>query len=100
MTHIEALREAIERLHGGTATHHESVPVKEVFRGQTVWDGIVEVFKLDGHPKTDRVYAWFHDPGDGSEPQHVTVLHVDPALTPLKAVQAFIVGGYSNAETA
>jgi len=46
--YIDELREAIHKLHGGTATHTESVPVKEVFNGQTVWDGVVEVFRLDG----------------------------------------------------
>jgi hypothetical protein len=43
MASIEELRDAIHRLHGGEATHRESVPVKETFNGETVWDGIVEV---------------------------------------------------------
>ena len=51
MSHIEELREAIHKLHSAKATHRESVPVKEVFNGETVWDGIVEVFHLEGHPK-------------------------------------------------
>ncbi len=101
MSHIDELRDVIHNLHGGEATHHESVPVTEVFRGQTVWDGVVEVFHLKGHPKTDKVYAWLHDTGDpGAPPQHVTVLHIRPALTPLDAVRAFIVGGFANAQTA
>ena len=36
----------IRQLHGVKATHLKSVPVKEAFNGQTVWDGIVEVFHL------------------------------------------------------
>ena len=101
MTHIEELREAIHRLHGGQATHHESVPVKEVFNGETVWDGIVEVFHLKGHPKTDTVYAWMHDTGDPEKPfRHVTVLRINPALSPLAAVRAFIVQEFrANAPT-
>jgi hypothetical protein len=92
MTHIEELREAIRKLHGVEATHRESVPVKEVFNGQTVWDGIVEVFHLEGHPKTDTVYAWLHDTGNPERPvQPVTVLHIHPALSPVAAVRAFIV---------
>jgi hypothetical protein len=97
MTHIESLGEAIYKLHGVEATHRESVPVKETWKGQTIWDGIVEVFDLHGHPETDRAYAWLHDTGDPTKPLPVTVLHIDPALSPAKAVQAFIVQGYGNA---
>ncbi len=92
MSHIDELRDVIHKLHGVKATHSESVPVKEVFQGQTVWDGIVEVFHIEGHPLTDRVYAWMHDTGNPDKPKkHVTVLHVDPALSPVKAVRAFII---------
>ena len=45
---------AINKLHGGKARHIESVPVTELFNRQVVWDGVVEVFKLKGHPKTDK----------------------------------------------
>jgi hypothetical protein len=91
MSHIEELQSVIHKLHGAEATHRESVSVKETWQGRTVWDGIVEVFHLKGHPKTDKVYAWLHDTGEpGSAPQHITVLHIHPALTPLDAVRAFI----------
>jgi hypothetical protein len=95
MTHIEILQEAIHKLHGVTATHAESVPVKEEFQGKTVWDGVVEVFHLYGHPKTDKAYAWMHDTGARFHP--VTVLHIHPALTPAAAVRAFIVQEFRNA---
>jgi hypothetical protein len=92
MASIEELRDAIHRLHGGEATHRESVPVKETFNGETVWDGIVEVFHLKNHPKTDTVYAWMHDTGDPEQPfRPVTVLRIHPALSPVAAVRAFIV---------
>jgi hypothetical protein len=97
MTTIEALRGVIRKLHGVDATHRESVPVKETWNGETIWDGIVEVFDLHGHPDTDTAYAWLHDTGDPAKPRPVTVLHIDPALSPAKAVRAFIVQGYSNA---
>jgi hypothetical protein len=101
VSHIDDLRDAIHQLHGVTATHSESVPVKEVFQGQTVWDGVVEVFHLEGHPLTDKVYAWLHDTGDPEKPfRHVTVLHVHPALSPAKAVRAFIVQEFRNAQPA
>ena len=91
---IAAFKAAIEELHKAKATHIESVPVKEEFRGKTVWDGIVEVFHLEGHPKTDKAYAWWHDTGDPDNPQLVTVLHIHPALTPAGAVRAFIVNEF------
>jgi hypothetical protein len=90
--HIQELQDTIRKLHGVESTHTESVPVKEVFNGKTVWEGIVEVFHLEGHPLTDKVYAWLHDTGDPDKPfRHVTVLHIPPALSPVAAVRAFIV---------
>jgi hypothetical protein len=101
MTVIEELADVIHKLHGVKATHVESVSVHETFQGKTVWDGIVEVFHLEGHPKTDTAYAWLHDTGDPAKPhQHVTVLRIHPALSPLAAVQAFIVQEVRNAQTA
>jgi hypothetical protein len=44
------LRRAIESQHGGTATLVQAVPVKETFESQTVWEGVVHVFDLEGHP--------------------------------------------------
>ena len=97
MSHyIEQLRETIRRLHGAESTHVESVPVKEVFQGQTVWEGIVEVFDLKGHPKASRAYAWTHD-AEGGKKCDVTVLHVPPIDSPLKAVQAAILQDYREA---
>jgi hypothetical protein len=95
---IEELQGVIQKLHGVKATHRESVPVKETWKGKTIWDGVVEVFDLHGHPLTDTVYAWLHDTGDPKNPLPVTVLHIDPALSPAKAVRAFIIQEYDNAE--
>ena len=91
MNDIDELRDVIRKLHGVEAAHIETVPVKETFQGQTVWEGHVEVFDVD-HPKTSRIYAWSHDTDDPASPRrHVTVLHLPPAITPLRAVQASIV---------
>lgn len=56
--YIQELQDVIRKLHGVESRHIESVPVKETFKGKTVWDGIVEVFELHGHPKASKVYAW------------------------------------------
>jgi hypothetical protein len=97
MSHIQDLREVIQRLHGAEAKHVESVPVKEQHKGKTVWDGVVEVFDLIGHPKTHRVYAWAHDAETGK--RHVTVLHIPPVISPETAVRAAIIQEYRNAQS-
>jgi len=91
MTYIEELREVILRLHGVESTHVASVPVKETFQGRTVWDGIVEVFELIGHPTAPKLYAWSHDTDDEDNPKrHVTVLYSHPVTSPVLAVRAAI----------
>jgi|HubBroStandDraft_6_1064221.scaffolds.fasta_scaffold214732_3 hypothetical protein len=41
-----------------TATLAQSAPVLETFEGKPVWEGVVHVFDLAGHPTATRVYAW------------------------------------------
>lgn len=90
--YIGELRDVIRTLHGVESRHIESVPVKETFEGKTVWEGVVEVFELIGHPKAQKVYAWAHDTDDPKQPRrHVTVLHIPPVTSPLLAVRAAIV---------
>lgn len=92
MSYLDELRGVIRRLHGVEAVHVESVPVKETFRGKTVWEGIVEVFEIHGHPKAPKVYAWSHETDDPKKPKrHVTVLHIAPILSAEAAVKAAIV---------
>ena len=97
MTYHEELRDVIHKLHGAKATHVESVPVTEAFKGETIWDGVVEVFDLHDHPQTHRAYAWSHDT-DGKGKRHVTVLHIPPAISPETAVRAALVQEYRNAQ--
>jgi hypothetical protein len=99
MTHIEQLQGVIRELHGVESTHCESVAVKEVFNGQTIWDGIVEVFDLHGHPTAERVYAWSHETDDPANPtRHVTVLHGGKITSALDAVRAAIVQEFRSLE--
>jgi hypothetical protein len=92
MNHIEELRDVIRRLHGVESTHISSVPVKETFQGRTVWEGVVEVFELIGHPKASKLYAWSHATDDVANAQrHVTVLHSHPVTSPALAVRAAII---------
>jgi hypothetical protein len=96
MSYIHELRDVIVRLHGAEAKHVQSVPVVEQHQGQTVWDGVVEVFDLIGHPKTHRVYAWAHETENAGKPKHVTVLHIAPVTSPETAVRAAIIQEYRN----
>jgi hypothetical protein len=57
---IEALAKAMLDLHSCKAMWVESVPVKEVFEGKTIWEGIVQVFEVD-HSKSRLCYAWSHE---------------------------------------
>ncbi len=95
------MQDVIRKLHGAEATHVESVPVKETFQGKTVWEGIVEVFDLHGHPKATRVYAWAHETDDPQKPRrHVAVLHIHPVTSPVLAVRAAIAQEFRNLGTA
>jgi hypothetical protein len=55
---IAKLKEAVETMHRCKAVHVGSEPVIELFQGQVAWDGVVEIFDLNGHPKAKRCYAW------------------------------------------
>jgi len=47
---VKVLKKAVFNLHGCKSKWIESVPVREVFQGQTVWEGVVQVFELTDHP--------------------------------------------------
>lgn len=87
---IAALQKAIRDLHGCASAWIEAVPVKEVFQGQAVWEGTVQVFELHGHPTANRCYAWSHAT-KGQRRRFVAVLHQGPVDSPEEAVRAAIV---------
>ncbi len=82
----------VQQLHNCGAEWRETVPVHEAFRGQTVWQGEVEVFDLTGHPKAKRAYGWSHRDGVNDEGERfVTVLEIPPVESALTAVRVSIV---------
>jgi hypothetical protein len=90
--YLARLKVAIEHLHNCGANWCESVPVHEVFRGQTVWKGEVEVFGLYGHARARICYGWSHPEGEDDKGERfVTVLHMPPVNSPETAVRASIV---------
>lgn len=85
------LKRAVEAQHGCTAALIQSVPVHETFDGKTVWDGVVHVFQIHGHPKATKAYAW-SAPIEGSDKRRFfAVLHLPPITSPVEAVRAAII---------
>jgi hypothetical protein len=92
---LRELRLAVEHLHGCKARHLRSEPVKEVFEGMTVWEGIVEVFELSGHSQAKLCYSWKHWKDDqGQQTRIVNVPGVSPIDSPVAAVMAAIVADH------
>jgi len=87
--HIERVKLALEHLHNCTAIYRATVPVREVFRGQTVWEGDVEVFDLTGHQKAKRAYGWSETPPNGE--RFFAVLETPQIKSALDAVRVSIV---------
>lgn len=85
---IENIAKAVEASAGCPATHVESVVVVETFRGQTMWDGMVEVFTITGHAKAKRAYGW--RTGTGKDASYTAVLELPPVDSPNTAVRAAI----------
>ena len=79
---------AVSQLHNCGAMYRETVAVREVVHGGTVWQGNVEVFDLNGHPEAKRAYAWSHPEMDAAKPtRFVSVLEVPPVNSARTAVQ-------------
>jgi hypothetical protein len=59
-----------------------------------VWDGVVETFQLDGHPKTKRAYAWVTpSTSKKEEPQYTIILGLPPVNSAQDAVKVAVLGG-------
>lgn len=89
MDYLAELKHAIRQSHGCDASHVQTVPVKEIFRGQTVWDGEVEAFEITSHPKAKYCYAWGHPIKKGPR-EITTVLGIPPVVSAETAVRAAI----------
>ena len=95
--YVERLQLAVEHLHGCRAEHSAAVPVHEVFRGETVWQGDVEVFDLNGHAKGKLCSACSHADGqDDADERFVAVLEIPPVDSAVTAVRMQIVKDSKN----
>ena len=87
----DQLKRAVVSQHGGAATFVQSVPIHEEHKGQTVWNGAVQVYDLADSPSgATRAYAWSYGLPDGKRRLFV-VLHTGLITGPREAVRAAIV---------
>lgn len=82
---------AVETQHSCRATLSQTVPVREAFQGQAVWEGVVHVFDLKDHPTATRAYAWSSAIDGSKKRRYYAVLGIGAIKTPLDAVRAAIV---------
>ena len=87
----EELKKVIERLHNCVAQFLKTFHVREIFQGNPVWEGIVFVFALEGHPQADKCYAWSSPIEGSTKRRYYAVLHIPPIDSPEKAVRASII---------
>ena len=90
--YLAQVQVAVSQLHNCGAVWRETVSVHEIFKGETIWQGDVEVFDLQGHPKAKRAYAWSHLGGKQDErTRFVAVLEIPPVESAETAVRVQIV---------
>jgi hypothetical protein len=101
MTEVDAteLQKVVETMHNCVATLTQSIPVKEEASSAVVWEGVVYVFDIKGHPTATRAYAWSSPIKGRDKRQFFAVLKLPPIESPIDAVRAVIAKeqGYSNA---
>ena len=86
---IQLLQEAVQRLYKCEALYMETVVVHEKFQNKTIWEGVVDVFKLHGHPKSNRCFAWIQH--NGNSVRYVALLDSAGVTSPATAVRASII---------
>lgn len=88
---LAELKQAVESQHGGRAKFRHAVSVREVFKGQPVWEGMVHIFDLEGHPSAVCAYAWSSPIKGSTKRRFFAVLHIPPVTSAVQAVRAAIV---------
>src|SRR3954447_11974431 len=91
------LKAAIERLHGVTAhlAYIDVLPTRR--QAQSLCEGIVFVFDLEGHPEAKQAYGWTSPVGNGDERPFHVVLQVPPIASVQDAVRSVTLAGSQSA---
>jgi hypothetical protein len=92
----DQLQRVVESMHSCRAMLAQSVPVRETFQGQPVWEGVVHVFYLESHPKASRAYAWSSAIEGSDKRRFFAILQLGAIMSPVDAVQAAIVAEYKR----
>jgi hypothetical protein len=87
-TYLDNLGMAVRVAHGVEAHHEGSVRVHVVRDGDTIWEGYVEIYTLQGHPEASQAFAWGRE--DEEEVHFISILNVAPIRSPTDAVRAAI----------
>jgi hypothetical protein len=91
---IEKFKLLLESEFHCKARHVASTPVFEVFRGNVIWDGIVETFDIEGYPKAKRCYVFpFTDDDKPNAPAGKIIFEIPPVDSPQSAVKVAIANG-------
>lgn len=61
-----------------------------------MWEGVVHVFDLAGHPTATRAYAWSSPIEGSTKRRFFAVLHTERINSPLEAVRAAIVAEHKQ----
>jgi hypothetical protein len=88
---IPELKRHVEASHNCTAKFYKKEPVVKRFKGQTVWDGTVNIFRLENHPTAKWCYAWTTIE-DSGERKFYLILGISPMPNALEAVRISIIG--------
>jgi hypothetical protein len=84
------LQKAVETMHNCVAMLAQSIPVKEEASSAVVWEGVVYVFDLKGHPTATRAYAWSPPIEHSDKRKFFAILKLPPIESPVDAVRSVI----------
>ena len=82
------LKQAVEELHDCQASYITSQHVRESLEGRPVFDGMVAIFGVAGHPAANTCYAWSGEDPDTRQLTVYAVLHYAPVQSSRDAVRA------------
>jgi hypothetical protein len=91
------LIEVIRRNFDCEAQWLRSEHVVEEWRGETVWEGDVQIFAIKGHPKAELAYAWSYQTEDGKA-RSTAILGEGPVGSAGDAVRAAVVMGHEEGD--
>jgi hypothetical protein len=82
------LKEAVEHLHDCQASYVTSQHVRESVEGRPLFDGMVAIFGVQGHPAANTCYAWSTQDPETGRVTVFAVLHYAPIQSSRDAVRA------------